>query len=151
MEDIKLVNLLGSSLEDAFLDFDFSEIQEILETLKDISPIDIAHVELLQQKALRGADICSEYLGKIYKTVSYLESKVSVEKNRASLEYNPENVKVTMEMRKWAGESSSIVEELQIKLAKAKGSKALLEKKYDILIKSHHHWKDIASGLKKSY
>jgi len=53
-------------------------------------------------------------------------------------------------MKKWAGESSPIVEELQIRLAKAKASKLVLEKKYDILIRSHHHYKDIAQGLRKS-
>jgi hypothetical protein len=53
-------------------------------------------------------------------------------------------------MKKWAGESSLEVEEVQIKLAKAKASKIVLEKKYDILIRSHHHYKDIAQGLRRT-
>lgn len=148
---VSLGDLIGSGMEDSFLDFDFTEIQEILENLKDINPIDLAHTELLQQQALRGADICSEYIGKIIKTTSYLESKLNVEKNRASLNYqDPKGGKVTADARKYAGEISEEVEDLAIKIARAKGSKTLLERKYEILIKSHHHWKDISSGYRRN-
>jgi hypothetical protein len=53
-------------------------------------------------------------------------------------------------MKKWAGESSPEVEAVQIKLAEAKAGKIVLERKYEILIKSHHHFKDIAAGLRKT-
>jgi len=146
-----LSDFVGTNLEENFLDFDLTEIQEVLQTLEEDSAHDLAHAENLQQKALRGADIVSEYLCKIVKTVSYLEAKVNSTKNRVSLEYTaPDGSRTTSEMKKWAGESSSEVEELLIKLAKAKASKMVLEKKYDILIRSHHHYKDISNGLRRS-
>lgn len=146
-----LGDIIGTQLEEEFVNFDLTEIQDILANLQETDAIDLAHAEMLQQKALRGADVISEYLAKLIKTTSYLESKVNSVKNRISLDYNaPEGIRTTIEMRKWAGESSSEVEELSIKVARAKGSKSILEKKYDILIKLHHHYKDMAAGLRKS-
>jgi oligoribonuclease NrnB/cAMP/cGMP phosphodiesterase (DHH superfamily) len=150
MDKVSLKDFLGDQLEEDFLEFDLTNIQEVLEALAEESAHDLAHAEFLQQKALRGADILSEYLCKIVKTVSYLETKINSTKNKVSLEYMAPEGRTTSEMKKWAGESSPIVEELQIRLAKAKASKMVLEKKYDILIKSHHHFKDIASGIRKT-
>jgi hypothetical protein len=53
-------------------------------------------------------------------------------------------------MKKWAADVSPEVETVQIKLASAKGSKLVLDRKYEILVKSHHHFKDIAAGLRKT-
>lgn len=150
-EKITLGKFIGDELEENFADFDLTEIQSVLLKLEQEEPIDLAHAEMLQQQALRGADIVTEYLGKIVKTVSYLEIKINSTKNKVSLEYqDPNGNRTTSEMKKWAGESSPEVEIIQIKLAKAKGSKVVLEKKYDILIKSHHHFKEIATGLRKT-
>jgi hypothetical protein len=150
-QQVRLGDLLGNEMECDFQDFDLAEIQLVLENLKDIDAIDLAHAELLQQQALRGADVLIEYLAKIVKTVGYLEAKVASTKNKVSLEYQaPDGAKTTLDMKKWAGESSPEVEQVQIKLAAAKGSKLFLERKYEILIKSHHHFKDIASGLRKT-
>jgi len=151
MKNTTLGDLLGTELEEEFIKFDLTEIQDILSNLQSTNAIDLGHAEELQQKALRGADIISEYLAKLVKTTSYLESKVNSVKNKISLEYvAPEGTRTTIEMRKWAGESAPEVEELAIRVAKAKGSKSILEKKYDILIKLHHHYKDIATGLRKT-
>jgi hypothetical protein len=147
---VRLSDFLGENLEEEFGDFDLTEIQNVLKQLQSVDPIDLAHAEFLQQQALRGADILTEYLGKIVKTVGYLETKVNSTKNRVSLEYQATEGRTTAEMKKWAGEASPEVEEIQIKLAKAKGSKSILEKKYDILIKSHHHYKEIASGMRRT-
>ena len=148
---VRLGDLLGDDLEEEFISFDLTEIQQVLSKLQYTDAIDLAHAELLQQQALRGADILTEYLGKIVKTVGYLESKVNSTKNKVSLDYQaPDGSRTTADMRRWAGESSPEVEEVQIRLAKAKASKMVLEKKYDILIKSHHHYKDIAAGLRKT-
>ncbi len=150
-QQVRLGELLGTENEVDYRNFDLTEIQEVLDNLKDIDAIDLAHAELLQQQALRGADILAEYLGKMVKTVGYLESKVQSTKNRVSLEYQaPDGSRTTLDMKKWAGESSPEVETVQIKLAEAKGSKIFLEKKYDILIKAHHHFKDIAAGLRRT-
>lgn len=150
-EKITLGQLLGNDLEEAFSTFDVTEIQTVLSTLRETDAIDLSHAELLQQQSLRGADILSEYLGKLIKTVTYLETKINSAKNKAALTYQaPEGTRTTAEMKKQAGESSPEVEELSFKLAKAKGSKSVLEKKYDILIKAHHHYKDIATGMKRS-
>lgn len=147
---IKLVAFVGNELEEEFSDFDLTEIQQVLSKLQLVDSIDLAHAEMLQQQALRGADILTEYLGKIVKTVSYLEARSNSIKNKISLGYqDPNGNRTTVEMKKWAGEASPEVEEIQIKLAKAKGSKVVLERKYEILVKAHHHYKEIAAGMRK--
>lgn len=145
-----LGNLLTDSLEDEFNDFNLTEIQEVLQHLASTDAIDLPHAESLQQRALRGADIVSEYLGRLVKTTAYLESQVSSAKNKASLSYISDQGKTTAEMKKWAGESSPEVEKIAARLARAKGAKSVLEKKYDILVKSHHHYKEIAAGLRRT-
>ena len=150
MANVSLGDMVGDTFEDDFFKFDLTEIQEILEALKTSSAIDLAHAEQLQQQTLRGADILSEYLGKIIKVSSYLEGKANSLKNKISLEYKSPDGKTTAEMKKSAGESAPEVEDLLIKLAKVKGSKVVLEKKYDILIKCHHHFKEIAAGMRRT-
>ena len=149
-QQVSLGDLVGTDLEEDFLQFDLTDIQQVLENLREIEAIDLSHAEQLQQQALRGADILTGYLGKIVKTVGYLESKVNSTKNKASLEYQPAEGRATMEMRKWAADVSPEVEIVQNKLAVAKGSKLVLERKYEILVKAHHHFKDIAQGLRKT-
>jgi len=149
-QQVRLGDLMGTELEEDFLEFDLTDIQQVLENLRETDAIDLSHAEQLQQQALRGADILTGYLGKITKTVGYLEAKVNSTKNKVSLEYNAAEGRTTMEMRKWAGESSPEVEEVQIKLAHAKASKLVLDRKFEILVKAHHHFKDIAQGLRKS-
>jgi hypothetical protein len=150
-QQVRLGDLLGDELEEEFVRFDLTEIQQVLTKLQYTDAIDLAHAELLQQQSLRGADILTEYLGKIVKTVGYLETKVNATKNKAALNYQePNGNRTTSDMKKWFSESAPEVEEVQIKLAKAKASKMVLEKKYDILIRSHHHYKDIAAGLRKT-
>lgn len=148
---VKVSDLLGATATEEFDDFDLTEVHIVLSNLQSIDAIDLSHAELLSQQSLRCADILSEYLAKMVKTVSYLESKVNSTKNKISLEYvEPTGSRTTVEMKKWAGESSPKVDSLQEKLASAKGTKSLLEKKYDIVIKSHHHYKDIAAGLRRT-
>jgi hypothetical protein len=150
-QQVRLGDVLGSNHEEDFKNFDLTEIQEVLEQLRDIDAIDLAHAEMLQQQSLRGADILIGYLSQMVKTVGYLESKVNSTKNKVSLEYvAPDGARTTVDMKKWAGESSPEVEAVQIKLAEAKAGKIVLERKYEILIKSHHHFKDIAAGLRKT-
>ncbi len=150
-QQVRLGDLLGNELEENFFDFDMSEVEVVLENLRKTDAIDLAHAELLQQQALRGADLLAVYLGKMTKTVGYLEAKVNSVKNRVSLEYKaPDGSRTTIDMKKWAAESSPEVEQAQIKLASAKGSKLLLDRKYEILVKAHHHFKDIAQGLRRT-
>jgi hypothetical protein len=150
-QSIKMSDFLGSQVEEDFLSFDMTEIQEVLAKLKETDPIDLAHAELLQQQALRGADILVEYLGKIVKTVGYLEAKVSNVKNKAALEYKaPDGARTTIDMRKFAAEASPEVEAAQIKLARAKATKLVLERKFDLLVRSHHYYKDLTAGLRRT-
>ena len=150
-QQVRLGDILGSNLEEDFKNFDLTEIQSVLEQLRDVDAIDLAHAELLQQQSLRGADILADYLAKMVKTVAYLESKVNSTKNKVSLDYvAPDGARTTVDMKKWAGESSPEVEAVLIKLAEAKGGKIALERKYEILVKAHHHFKDIAGGLRKT-
>ena len=145
-----LSQALGSEDVEAFADFDITIIQKVLASLAKEEVIDIAHAEMLQQKTLYAADIIIEYIAKLVKSVGFLESKVNAVRNRISLEYeNPNGGKTTVEMKKQAGESAPEVEELSVKLAKTKGAKSFLERKYEILIKAHHFYKDIASNQKK--
>lgn len=149
-QQVRLGDLLGNDLEVDFQSFDLTEVQQVLDNLQVMDAIDLAHAEVLQQQALRGADILIEYLAKITKTVGYLETKVSSTKNKVSLEYSAPEGRTTLDMKKWAADVSPEVEAVQIKLATAKGSKLFLEKKYEILIKAHHHFKDIAQGLRRT-
>jgi hypothetical protein len=150
-QQVRLGDLLGNEVEVDYRNFDLSEVQQVLDNLREIDAIDLAHAEALQQQSLRGADLLAEYLAKMVKTVGYLEAKVSSTKNKVSLDYQaPDGSRTTLDMKKWAGESSPEVEKVQIKLADAKGSKLYLERKYEILIKAHHHFKDIAGGLRRT-
>src|SRR4051812_2404728 len=100
-EKVTLGSMIGENLDEDFLQFDLTEIQEILLNLRDTDVIDLAHAESLQQQTLRGADILAGYLGKIIKTTSYLESKMSTTKNKVSLEYkDPDGSKTTADMKK---------------------------------------------------
>lgn len=146
---VTVKDVIGIKDEEDFLNFDLTAIQKILSNLNRDVPIDIAHAEKFCQESLRCADILSEYLAKINKTSSYLENRLTIVKNRALVEFTSD-VKVTADIRKAASESNKDVEEISNKLSSVKGAKMALEKKYDILIKSHHHWKDIAAGLRKT-
>lgn len=151
MKSTYLKDLIGEDFEDKFLDFDLTEIQQVLIKLQIADAIDLPHAEMLQQQSLRGADILCEYLSKLVKVVSYLESKINTAKNKAALDYkSPDGSKVTLDMRKWASEIAPEVVELQSLMARAKGSKVLLEKKFDIIMKSHYYYRDIAAGLRKT-
>jgi len=151
MKEVYVRDLIGEGLEENFLDFNLTEVQDVLSKLQYTEAIDLPHAEMLQQLALRGADILSEYLSKMVKTLSYLEGKVNAVKNKAALNYtSPDGSRVTMEMRKFYSEAAPEVELFQESLAKAKGSKVLLEKKYDLLMKSHYYYKEIANGYKKT-
>lgn len=141
--------LIGTNDIEKFEDFDITEVQKILSQLAVETAIDIAHSEMLQQKSLYAAEIITEYIAKLVKTVGFLESRINSIKNKVALEYKAPEGKTTADMKKQAGESSPEVEELSVKLAKAKGSKTLLERKFDILIKQHHHYKDMSSNQRK--
>jgi len=148
---VTVADLIGGDDEDKFLTFDLTEVQNLVSNLQSDGVDDLGHAMLLQQQALRCADILSEYLGKIVKTISFLDAKISSKKNGVALNYSPPaGTRPSIELRKMAGESDTEVEELQLKYAKAKGAKSVLEKKYDIVVKAHHHYKDIAMGLRRA-
>lgn len=150
-QQVKLGDLIGINSEEDFRNFDLTEVQQVLEQLRETEVIDLVHAEHLQQQSLRGADILVEYMAKMIKTVTYLEAKVNSVKNKVSLEYlAPDGARTTTDMRKWAAECSSDVSTVLERLAEAKGGKVALEKKFDILIRSHHHYKDIANGLRRT-
>jgi hypothetical protein len=144
-----LGSILGADLEDDFSSFDLTEIQDVLANLRNTNAIDIAHAEMLQQQSLRGADILSEMIGKIVKTITHLENKVNTTKNKVMLEYKPSDGRATADTRKSAGESAPEVEALTNRLGRAKGARELLTRKYDILLKAHHQYKELSAGMKK--
>lgn len=146
---VTVKDIIGSEAEEDFLNFDLTEIQKVLSHLRDDNPVDLAHAEHFCQETLRCADILSEFLAKITKTSTYLENKLNIVKNKAIVDFTSES-KVTADIRKAASESNPEVEALSNKISSVKGAKLALEKKYEIIIKSHHHWKDIASGLRKT-
>lgn len=150
-QQVRLGDQLGCNSVEDYRNFDMTEVQSVLNQLQGTDAIDLSHAEFLQQQALRGADILSEYMAKMVKTVTYLEAQVNTTKNKASLNYtSPDGSKVTMDMRRWAAETSPDVTAAIEKLADAKGGKVALERKFDIIIKAHHHYKDIAAGLRRT-
>lgn len=149
-EKISLGSLVGTELIETFESFDMSEAQEVLRQLANTDAIDIAHSERLQQLSLRCADVLIEYVAKLIKTTSYLESKISSMKNKAALEYKPAGgERITADMRKFASEADPEVEKLSILLARVKGAKSLVEKKYDTLLKAHYFYRDVCMGMRK--
>jgi hypothetical protein len=147
---ITVADIIGTTDEDQFMDFNLTEVQTLVSNLQSLGVDDVTQAENLQQQALRCADILSEYIGKLIKTVAFLEAKASSKKNQVSLNYEVGGTKTSIELKKMAGESDPSVEELLLKIAKAKGAKAVIEKKYDIVIKAHHHYKDMAAGMRKT-
>src|ERR1700733_2009530 len=125
-DKITLGHIIGSDYVDNFEEFDLTDVQRVLSGLAAENAIDIAHAEFLQQKTLYAAELLIEYIAKLVKTVSFLETKVNSTKNKTALEYNSPSGKATADMRKQAGEASPEVEKLGMLLAKAKGSKTLL-------------------------
>jgi hypothetical protein len=150
-QQVRLGDLIGSNPEEDFRNFDLTEVQQVLNQLQQVDAIDLAHAEFLQQQALRGADILVEFMAKVVKTVGYLEARVNSTKNKVSLEYvAPDGARTTADMKRWAADTSPEVENVQNRLAEAKGAKVALERKFDIIVKAHHHYKDIATGLRKT-
>lgn len=148
---ITLRDFIGHNQEEAFEDFDLTEIQELLKTLANTTPIDIAHAEMLAQQALRFADELIQMIVRLNKTAAYLKIKFNKAKNLAMLNYkSPDNSKITADMRKAAAEVDEEVTKLEFKLIDVEASQKALEDKYDILIKKHHHQKDIAKGLRQT-
>ena len=148
---VLLSDFLGFLDEENFLDFDLTEIQDVLNSLAETDAIDLPHAEHLQQLSLRGAEVITTYLGKIVKTIGHLETFMNKERNLAALSYkDPDGSRTTAEMKKCFSESCPAVIELGLKLAKAKASKIVLDKKYENLIRTHYHYKQIAEGLRKS-
>lgn len=146
---VTVKDIIGIKDEEDFMNFDLTDVQKILTNLNRDVPVDIAHAEKFCQETLRCADILSEYLAKINKTSTYLENRLTIVKNRALVEFTSDT-KVTADIRKAASESNKDVEEISNKISSVKGAKLALEKKYEIMIKSHHHWKDIAAGIRKT-
>jgi hypothetical protein len=145
-----IADLIGRDADESFVDFDLSEVKSLLGNLATSDVPDVSHAENLQREALRCADIISDYLGKITKSISYLENKHNSEKNRIALNYKPEDgSRVSIELRKMAGEADTSLHDLSLKISRAKGAKSALDKKYDIVIKTHHYYKDIAAGYRK--
>lgn len=139
-----------SSLEDDFLNFDLSEITEVLSTLQSDIPVDLAQAENMQRLSLRATDVLSEYLVKIIKIIGVLESNLNRKKNEILLTYEAPKGKTTADMRKAASESNEEVEEISNKISKAKAAKIYLDKKYDIVMKTHYYYRDVAEGYKRT-
>lgn len=149
MSKITLGELIGKDGIENFEDFDLTEIQKVLKSLSG-EAYDIAQAEFLQQRALFAADLLIDFNAKMIKTVGFLEAKLNSVKNKSALEYKgPEGVKITADMRKLAGESSDASLELAEMLAKSKGAKSALEKKLDLVLKMHYHFKEIANQQKQ--
>jgi len=149
-EIITVSDVIGKDFEDDFENFDLTEVQKLVSELQNQDVPDLAHAEFLQLKSLRAADLLTEYLGKIVKLTAYYEAKANKVKYQVALNYKGDGGKITQEARKWAGESSDELMDVETKLAKIKGTKALLEKKFEIVIRMYHGNKDIASGMRKS-
>lgn len=146
---ITLGQLLGSNDIESFEDFDLTEVQRVLKSLSIEDAIDLAHCEFLQQRALYGAEILIDMSARMVKTVGFIEAKINTAKNKCALEYkSPDDSRVTADMRRNAAECDPEVEKLSLLLAKSKGAKLAIEKKLDLLLKSHYHFKEVAANQK---
>jgi hypothetical protein len=138
--------------DEIFLDFDLTEIQELVKQLQNETVHDVAAADNLQRQALVCADLLAEYIAKLIKIISHLDVKESRIRNKVSLEFNKgeDGKAASMALRKLAGDASEEAEEVGYIIAKAKGTKALLEKKYDVIIKAHHFYKEISQSFRKN-
>lgn len=141
---------LGFNDIEEYENFDISEAQYVLKKLAIEQPMDLAEYEKLQQRSLYAADLLVEYMTKLNKTISILENKIDVKRSKVFLEYKSPDGKTTAEMRKSASESDSEISLLNEQVGKAKGAKFFLDKKYELLIKAHHHYKDLASSIRNT-
>ncbi len=151
MAKVTLGDLIGKKDIEDFQDFDLSEVQNVLNHLAKEDPFDIAHCQWLQQRALYGADLLIDMNAKMIKTIGFIEARLNSVKNKCALDYKPEDdkIRITAEMRKAASESDPKVEDLNLQLAKAKGAKQALEKKLDLVLKSHYHFKSLCDDMKQ--
>ena len=149
-KQVTIGNIIGGSFDDEVDNFDMTEVQELVAELQNTEVPDLTHAEYLQQRALRAADILTEYLGKIVKVLAYYEALGNRTKNLVALKYENPSGKTTQEDKKRAGESSEELMEIETKVARIKGAKAVIEKKFEIVIRMYHGNKDVALGLRKS-
>lgn len=137
--------------ETIFLEFDLTDIQDIVKELQNETVADLAAADNLQRRALVGADICSEHIAKLVKIITYLDVKESKIRNKTALEFKTDDGKsASVQLRKFAADASEEAEQVAYVIAKAKGTKTLLEKKYEVLIKAHHFYKEQAQTLRKT-
>ncbi len=143
---------MGTQNIEPWEEFDLTEVQQVLKSLRDNEAFDIAHAEFLQHRALYAAEILIDMIAKMIKTSGFIEARINTVKNKVALEYkcDDDKIRVTAEMRKQAGESHPEVEELGLLLARTKGARSALEKKYDVLIKMHYYFKELAQGQRQS-
>jgi len=147
---ITLKQVLGDKDYEDFDEFDITEAQQVLRKLSIDRPMDLGDYEKLQQQSLYAADLLIGFIAKLNKTVYLLETKINSRKNAISLNYKASDGKTTAEMRKSAGECDEETGKLNEQIGKAKGAKLYLDKKYELLIKSHHHFKDLASSIRNT-
>jgi hypothetical protein len=149
-EDYSVTNIIGEDDVDDFLNFNLTSIQGVISKLSLDQAVDEANALMLQQYALLAADKILEFIAKTTKTAHNLEHQANQAYNLAALNFKPsDGSKPTMEMRKMAGEADPAVYTIQMRIGKAKGLKAALDRKYDVLIKAHHHFKDIVNSHRK--
>ena len=151
MAKVLLGDLLGNNDIEDFNSFDLTEIQKVLKSLAIEDALDISHCQYLQQRSLFGAECLIDFSAKMVKTVGFIEAKINTLKNKCSLEYKhpEEGIRITAEMRKSGGESDPRVEELSFLLARAKGAKLAIEKKLDLILKMHYHFKELAISMQQ--
>jgi hypothetical protein len=143
-------DIIGDNVEEDFLNFDVSFIQETLNEVSNSATPDLAHAEYLCHKCIVAANQLAEYLGRLVKYSSFLENKISSIRNKYALDYKPvDGGKTTADMRNLALKSCADADIYEETLAKLKGTRTSMEKKFDILIKDHHLYKDIASRLNR--
>jgi hypothetical protein len=143
-----LKDMVNSSTDEQFLNFSLDDIQAILTSLQNTEVPDLAHAELMQQRALIGANMVCDFLAKVVKIVSSLDNKINSMRSTYAINYRIDGKVPAADVRTLALKSCPDVSDLEELLSNAKASKSFLERKYDILIKTHHHYKDIAAGLR---
>ncbi len=146
---MKIRDIIGDKMEEDFLEFDYTYIQETLNEVSNSATPNLAMAEYLQFKCLSAADVLIEYSGKLIKYSTYLDNKITSMRNRHAMEFYAANPKAAADIRAMSLKSCPDADELENTSAQLKGTRAIIEKKFDLLIKAHHHYKEVASRLNR--
>lgn len=140
VEQIALESLLGIEGFDP-LKIDVSEIQSLSEQVPKDGNIEINNAEVLAVKFLRGADSCSNLLGKIDLWSGNKKTEKDQAIGVAAHKLMEQKIPSTSIDKRYKEDENYVI--ACNAFTNAEAVKKWLERKYDNLIRAHHMCKDI--------